>query len=836
MSLRKFLSSAILLLIATSVWSQQTIVKGRIVDEETNEGLAFATAIFTGTTVGVTTDLDGYFEMTTNDQELKSITLSYVGYEPKEAKINPGKINEKEYKLKAVKLELDVVEVKAKRRVPKDTAAIELFRNVVANKYRNDPSSYEYLSYKQYAKTEFGFYDVSEKFKDSKLVKRFSFMLDNMDTTENGIEVLPVLLKETSEQIYYQKNPQKKKEILLGDRFSGVDNFSVADLVDYNYEDIQIYGNLIRVNGKPFMSPFADNARFSYKYFLTDTAQFDGLTCFRLDFTGRGNADASFSGYAWIHDSTFAIQSIRLIVLPNAGLNFVSDFVVQQDFKLINGEHWIKDYEFLQTEYNLFKKKNKEKQSFLVRKTNKRTDITINEPIDPKLLDGEERIIQEGARDRGADFWDTTRVDSLQPHEVGIFKTIDSIQNSKFYKTIRWFTYLGTSGWMDAKYLEFGKIYEIYSWNAVEGKRIKMGVRTRYHLSDKIQFSGHVAYGTKDKLWKYGIESRLHLKRQNEKWHMLGLRYSYDMSTIADYNPILRPNPPKYDNIALSLLRADPLDDLFLLRHAQVWYEKEWLRGFNTRLQFDHKINFSVPTGTSFTTSDGAGDTTVIEKFTTSDLTLNFVWAKGLKFFDSNFGRFPIVSHKPIFIFDYTTGIKGLFKADQTYHKLHFGVEQRLLGPIGYTVYRAHAGILFSKSGVPYPLLTIHEGNESFLYNKYAFNALNESEFVSDKYASISVVHHFDGFIFNKIPGISKLQLRSLLIYRAIYGHLDAKNANFYDLPGQTKALNDFYMEAGFGLENILKVLRVDMLFRITQRGQPDVNKWAIRFAIAPNF
>ncbi|MEZ5024933.1 MAG: carboxypeptidase-like regulatory domain-containing protein, partial [Chitinophagales bacterium] len=195
MSLHKLLSFTVLLLLSTLVWGQQTVIKGKITDEETDEGLPFATAIFTGTTIGVTTDLDGYFELKTNDLELKSITLSYLGYEPKEAKINPGKLNEKEYKLKAVKLELDVVEVKAKRRIPKDTAAIELFRNVVANKYRNDPSSYEYLSYKQYAKTEFGFYDVSQKFKDSKIIKRWSFVLDNMDTTENGIEVLPVLLK-----------------------------------------------------------------------------------------------------------------------------------------------------------------------------------------------------------------------------------------------------------------------------------------------------------------------------------------------------------------------------------------------------------------------------------------------------------------------------------------------------------------------------------------------------------------------------------------------------------------------------------------------------------------
>ncbi len=48
--------------------------------------------------------------------------------------------------------------------------------------------------------------------------------------------------------------------------------------------------------------------------------------------------------------------------------------------------------------------------------------------------------------------------------------------------------------------------------------------------------------------------------------------------------------------------------------------------------------------------------------------------------------------------------------------------------------------------------------------------------------------------------------------------------------------LNGTYMEIGFGFENILKLLRIDAIWRLTQKEQPDVKKWGIRFVISPKF
>ncbi|MCP4120614.1 MAG: carboxypeptidase-like regulatory domain-containing protein [Bacteroidetes bacterium] len=825
----------LLLLFHLVAFSQETIVRGSVMDLDNGNKLAYATILFSNSTTGTTTDENGRFEITTRNLDLSEITVSYVGYESQEKSIQPGTVNQLVLQLAEIKLELEVVEVRGKRRAPKDTAAIELYRNVVRNKYRNDPSQYETYQYQQYSKTEFGLYNISDKMQESKLAQKFDYVFESMEVAEDGTRILPFLMKESSNQYYYRKDPEKTKKILLGDRFSGMDNSSVSDMIEYNFEPIEIYSNLIRINGKPMLSPFANNALMSYKYFLTDTADIEGLTCYKLEFTGRGNADAAFTGHAWIHDSTFALQSIRLSILANSSINFISDFIVQQDFELVNGKYWFKNYEFMQSQYNLFNKSDKERQSFLVRKTDQRKDLKINVPIDNKLFEGEEEIIMPGARDQGTTFWDTARTEALSDREENIFQAVDSFKSSTFYKSIRWFTYALTTGYMDATYVEFGKIFQAYSWNAVEGGRVRMGMRTREDLSERIQFAPYFAYGLKDEVWKYGLQVRIHLKRTNENWHMLGLKHTYDMSQLRDDNPILRPDPQTYDYLSLSLMRTDPLKELFLLRHSTLWYEKEWKKGLTTRLSFEHKIFYSVPNGEVFSQYDANTNvSTPIDQFKTSVVTLSIVHAKELKFIEEGFRRSPMASVKPIFSFDMKIGIKGLLGGDYNYNSLHFGVRQKLLGPIGYTHYTADMGLVLGYA--PYPILTNHPGNESFMYSRWTYQLLKEGEFISDKYAQLWVIHHFDGKIFDKIPGISKLQFRSLVAFRVLVGHLDDQNKQLLELPVETTGLNSVYAEVGVGIENILKILRVDAYFRLTQRDKPDINKWGLRFYLSPNF
>ena len=57
---------------------------------------------------------------------------------------------------------------------------------------------------------------------------------------------MPILLKESIADVYYNKEPKKTKEIVKADQFSGVDDKNMSELVDDTFDDIDIYQNGIK--------------------------------------------------------------------------------------------------------------------------------------------------------------------------------------------------------------------------------------------------------------------------------------------------------------------------------------------------------------------------------------------------------------------------------------------------------------------------------------------------------------------------------------------------------------------------------------------------------------
>lgn len=44
----------------------------------------------------------------------------------------------------------------------------------------------------------------------------------------------------------------------------------------------------------------------------------------------------------------------------------------------------------------------------------------------------------------------------------------------------------------------------------------------------------------------------------------------------------------------------------------------------------------------------------------------------------------------------------------------------------------------------------------------------------------------------------------------------------------------NWYIEAGFGIENTLQLVRVDFYWRVTQRDVQDVQRFGIKIAVSP--
>jgi hypothetical protein len=145
-------------------------------------------------------------------------------------------------------------------------------------------------------------------------------------------------------------------------------------------------------------------------------------------------------------------------------------------------------------------------------------------------------------------------------------------------------------------------------------------------------------------------------------------------------------------------------------------------------------------------------------------------------------------------------------------------------------------------------LLDIHHANQSYALQLESYNLMNYLEFVSDHYASLNIDHHFNGLFFNRIPLIEKLKWREVVSFKSLWGGLRAENnpvndATLFQFPvregGQaiTHSLNNGpYMEASAGIENIFKLVRLDVVRRLSYLDNPEAPKWGIRARVKFQF
>jgi hypothetical protein len=181
----------------------------------------------------------------------------------------------------------------------------------------------------------------------------------------------------------------------------------------------------------------------------------------------------------------------------------------------------------------------------------------------------------------------------------------------------------------------------------------------------------------------------------------------------------------------------------------------------------------------------------------------------------------------PVVEVEYALGLKNLFKSQFTYHKISGIISDDFpISPIGFMKYKLWGGKVFGN--VPFLLSNIPDGNETYFYNngRMTFNLMNDYEFYSDAWIGLSLVHHFDGFFFNRIPGFRKLKWREVIETKMLWGKT-GKKALEQNIGSTIVALNGKpYIEVGFGIENIFKFFKIDFLWRATYRENPNVPKF----------
>ena len=818
----------LLLLFSYSLQGQVTRIRGVVVDSHTKEPLPFVNVSLKGTAVGTITSINGeYFIETRVDAD--TLEVSFIGYKPQKKAIQKFRYQELNFEMEPDMYYLDEVVI-----TPGENPAHPIFRKILANKHLHNPERFDSYSYTTYNKIEIGVDNVDESLKESPLLRDFRFIFDYVDTSAiTGKAFLPFFIAESKSEYYYRRMPRFEREIIRATSTSGIENVSVSELSGQSYQQINIYENFLTVFEPGFVSPVSDYGLFYYNYHLLDSGYVDNKWCYHISFTPRRRQDRSFSGDFWVDDTTFAIKRIQMRLAEDVNFNFINDFVAEFEYGQLEDSSWFLKQERMFFDFNLEQRFS----GFFVNKTTIYDNIKVNRDIPENILRLRNKVVMDSdALKKDREFWDANRPVPLTLQEANIYKMVDSVQAVPVYQTYEKLIGMFVMDHYEIGLFEIGPYFQIFSFNEIEGNRLRLGGRTSNNFSTDLMLSAYGAYGEKDRRFKYG-GGILYLFDKNPRFAVFA-DGKYDIEQLGQ-SPLALTD----DNFFNSLLRRNPNYQLTMVKEVNLGVEKEWFQGFSNILTFTHRriepneyVPFIQTVYDPGIIADEQDPHQVdMGKLKTTELTLNLRFTRDEKILRGEFERLSLGTTRPVLNLFLTAGIKDIFESQYDYAKVSFNLEHRVpVSPFGFFRYIVDGGWIFGS--VPYPLLELHPGNETYVFYRHAFNMMSYYEFASDKYLSVYLAHHFQGLFLNRIPLVRRLQLREVVSFKGLIGSLDDSHKQVMDYPEGLHSLTKPYIEVSAGIENIFKIFRLDAVWRLSYLDNENVDNFGLRTTVQFTF
>lgn len=820
----------LLITVSCTCFAQNTVIKGRVKEALTGTPIPFANVVMTGTTVGTTTDFDGYFSLTTSNPS-DSIEVSYIGFINRSKAIEKGKSQSIDFQLEEDVVNLDGVTVFAG-----ENPAFPILRNVVRNKDNNDKRKLDAYEYETYTKIEIDINNMSDGFKQRKLVKKVRSVLDSIEIIagEDGEPVLPIFISEAISNFYFKKRPRLQHENIIKTKISGVgieDGSLTSQVIGSTFQEYNFYTNWVNILEKEFASPIGDFWKANYEYDLIDSMYIDDVFVYRLEFWPKREQDLAFSGTMWIAKEGYALRRINASVNRKANLNFVRRLKIQQDLLPTEGGPWIPEKSRVVVDFIGI---GKDPTGFVAKFYSSFKDIKVNDPK-PDVFYRHPIKMEEDVRDWQQSYWDAKRHEPLSDTEITVFEMIDTLKKIPTIKTITDFVTILGSGYWDVGKVDLGPYWLLFANNDIEGVRLGMGGRTNQNFSRKVVLKGDFAYGFGDDEIKYGTGVDFILSRK--RWTVLGVEHRKEV------DPVWVVNDDGLNSTAFrSFARFGDLETPFRHYTTALRFQTTPSKGLTTIVGLKQQ-NFTPLKQFTFFERPGDNESPLGTSFETSEVNLEVRYAKDELFIIDDNNRMSLGTiRSPRISIKYAAGLNDLLGSDFDYHRLTFRIDKNVrMGGLGVSRVQLDAGYIFGQ--IPFPLLKTHVGNEFPVYYPFAFNQMDFFEFASDRYVELKYFHRFEGLILNKIPLMKKLKWRLFGIANMALGSVRDENLGEInptvtdadgneDLPFTTFEGAKPYAEVGGGIENIFKFFYVGAVQRLSYLDRPGIQKTGIIFGI----
>lgn len=639
---------------------------------------------------------------------------------------------------------LSEVVVKAKL---KDRAE-ELVRNVIR--------------YKETVLDAIGSYSCKAYIKAFQLDSNFEKKKEESDSTVK-VDYSKMAMTEVLLQVDRNKNGQLKEERLAVNYRGSTERLFYLSSLD---GDFFIYDNLIKappVSRIPFVSPVSYSGLLAYRFKTLKIDRTVKPKVYTIAIRPRQLSNATVEGEITIQDSTWNVLRVEFRLPPEHMPEY--DYMeVKQEYNPIGDKARV----IAREQFSYYTKTKKGK--IYGETTVVFSDYQLKKDFSKGHFGLEISSTSQQAYEKDSSFWNSVRLEPLSRQQEMYARYQDSITR-----------YMKSEAYLDSmdkvlnkitwkKMLIFGQIFNDHKkermWIlppittiiqpvAFGGTRLKLAgaYRKTYPSRKTLNWDADISYGFRNQ----DVNGEVSLQRKYNpfnkgQFHLrAGRNFEYIYSGDAWINVLKRSN-------------------IYLNNYFEAGHELEIFNGVTLMNEFQVALRRSVAdykVGNNADSIFGIANEPAVEfdPYNATYNQLKLYITPRMRYIREPKEKIHLGSRWPTFYVIWKKGIKGLFKSEIDFDYLEFGLEQSMnFGVMGNMSYNFKTGDFLNTNDlrvIDYKFM--RQGDPLFFNNpKYAFQALDSTFPVFDRYYQGNLVHEFNGALINKIPFFKKIKLQEV--------------------------------------------------------------------------
>ena len=730
--------------------------------------------------------------------------------------------------LKLQKLILDEVVVKSGGEDP----AYEIIRNAIKKRkfYQNDVKGF---SCNLYEKDMVKLLHLPDRIMGFKVPKEDRQQMQ-LDSSGQGI----IYLSESVAKIDVQK-PNKFKMNVTSSRVSGSGSFGFTfpAFISFYSNNINVFSG--QINPRGFVSPIADGALNFYRYKFMGSFVEDGRLINTIRVWPRRSYEPLFYGVINIIEDSWRIHSLDLTLTKTAQLELLDTLQIVQQHVPVGNNVWRVKNQLLHFRFKQFAVA--ASGNFV----NVYSNYEINPAFDKKYFDKVIIKYDTAVNKRSRQYWDSIRPVPLEYEELKDYKVKDSVYDASKDSLYRKFSFDSLnrkqpkfslfSGLLNGysrthyglkKYYEWGiePVLPKMEYNFAEGIVLNFSARYSRYLKrrkNKITLLPYLRYGFSNghfNAWASVVID----KNRNAISQMQTTKRSITISGGKRVSEFYKQSAidPLVNSVS-SLLWGTSYMKTYENWFANIHYKKTLESGlqfyvntlYENRIPLNNSTHFtlrkkdSIHITPNYPVEIMAGQFQPHQAFVVSAM-LSF--KPGQKYIQFPYNKIPVSSKYPTFTIAYAKGINHIFGSDVHFDKWLFSINDDMNFKLGGLMkYKVSLGGFINSKAVNVQDYQHFNGNIGVLAGEYV-NSFQVAGYysqstVSPLYSLAHIEHHFNGMLTNKIP-----------LFKRLNWNLTAGGNGL--LTRQNK-----YGEMFVGLENILKIFRVDCVWAFRETYKPEL-------------